>query len=397
MIDFYLGDIHLGGSLGASIITPVDLVPGALDETNPVALNIARFLQSLDDDLTPDNGILIIPAIANAAIGKSLNFSSSDFDTEANALLAELTSGIYVPVRTLVDSTGAADHLGGSITTELSGIYVGNISGDDSGTWRLVLGIDGTFSGTILSAALNRLVVSGSVSSDGTILGTTSPVNLTLDAQVSLDGSLSGSYRPSAGMLANLVGAREVIDPDTGTDPGTGGTGTGSGGTGTGGTGSGGTDPGTGTGGTGSGGAGTGTGGSTIPLGSISLTGPDTSATGNLYEPTMGIKETGAISYNTLGGNTGYATSLLILNLSPDDELIMATYSWSNGDKNNPATVNYTYSLLCPTAGNGDCSTVSIDVANNNIRFSNAYLNNVFADGTAPMTLNGTLNFVPVN
>ena len=57
-VKFYVGGIALPPVAGASLITPVDLV-GASSPESPEAVYIARFLQSLDSDGNPDNGIRI--------------------------------------------------------------------------------------------------------------------------------------------------------------------------------------------------------------------------------------------------------------------------------------------------------------------------------------------------
>ena len=53
-IGVYVGDVALGQTPCKEIVTPIDLVPGAIDETdplkNPIVTNIARFLISLDND-----------------------------------------------------------------------------------------------------------------------------------------------------------------------------------------------------------------------------------------------------------------------------------------------------------------------------------------------------------
>ena len=49
-ITFLVGDIMLGSAPGNFIMTPIDLVPGAVDETHPTVTNICRLLQSLDQD-----------------------------------------------------------------------------------------------------------------------------------------------------------------------------------------------------------------------------------------------------------------------------------------------------------------------------------------------------------
>ena len=76
-ITFSIGDVVLGTTLCKSIITPLDLVPGAADETNPTVTNILRLLQSLDDDCDLDNIIYITPQIASEVSGRPINFNTS--------------------------------------------------------------------------------------------------------------------------------------------------------------------------------------------------------------------------------------------------------------------------------------------------------------------------------
>jgi hypothetical protein len=56
-VSFFIGDIMLGTSPGITRLTPMNLVPG--DSSNPQVINILRFVQSLDEDNNPDNGIRI--------------------------------------------------------------------------------------------------------------------------------------------------------------------------------------------------------------------------------------------------------------------------------------------------------------------------------------------------
>ena len=64
---FKIGDIVLGEVVPADVITPVDLVPGAKDETHPQVSNILQLLQSLDKDANAENGITIAPAVLEVA------------------------------------------------------------------------------------------------------------------------------------------------------------------------------------------------------------------------------------------------------------------------------------------------------------------------------------------
>jgi hypothetical protein len=84
---FSIGDIVLGSSEAASVITPIDLVDGANDATDPQVVNIVRLLMTLDNDGIPDNGIEITPAVHTAATGLSLLFGSTTFEADVQTLL----------------------------------------------------------------------------------------------------------------------------------------------------------------------------------------------------------------------------------------------------------------------------------------------------------------------
>jgi len=83
-ITFSIGDLVLGTTLAKGIVTPLDLVPGAQDETDPAVTNMLRLLQSLDADGDPDNSIQITPQIAYEVSGRQINFDSDveSFDNE---------------------------------------------------------------------------------------------------------------------------------------------------------------------------------------------------------------------------------------------------------------------------------------------------------------------------
>ena len=76
-IEFSIGGITLGKALGDATMTPVTIVAGAVDEQHPVVTNIARFLQTLDDDGDPANGISITPGVTELAVNKIVDFDQS--------------------------------------------------------------------------------------------------------------------------------------------------------------------------------------------------------------------------------------------------------------------------------------------------------------------------------
>ena len=77
---FSIGNVRLGTSWAKEIITPLDLVAGAENTTNPVVINISQFLQSLDLDGNPGNGILITGAMREILQGFVVDFTDPDFE-----------------------------------------------------------------------------------------------------------------------------------------------------------------------------------------------------------------------------------------------------------------------------------------------------------------------------
>ncbi len=119
-VTFAIGDLVLGSAAGQERLSPIDLVPGAVDGTDPVANNISVLLQSLDQDGHLNNGIRITRAIA-AIVGQyAINFDQTPAafaaDPNVKALLAELNAaGVFNDTdprdRTLMGATAAREQL----------------------------------------------------------------------------------------------------------------------------------------------------------------------------------------------------------------------------------------------------------------------------------------------
>ena len=93
--NFFVGDIAIGYQVDPKdILTPYDLA----NNNSFAALNIARFLQSLDDDSLLNNGIQIIESSHNLAKNQTLDFLSNEWgesidnNSEINQLIYLLTS-----------------------------------------------------------------------------------------------------------------------------------------------------------------------------------------------------------------------------------------------------------------------------------------------------------------
>jgi hypothetical protein len=95
-IDFFVGNIIL-----ASVNNPTATIVTAFLAQEPAATNIARFLQTLDEDNDPTNGIVIPETVQLRALSfnkTQLDFSATTFDEQFAALKQDL--------RLLVKSSG---------------------------------------------------------------------------------------------------------------------------------------------------------------------------------------------------------------------------------------------------------------------------------------------------
>lgn len=211
-VTFSIGDITLGSTSGAAVITPVDMVSGATSETDPVVTNIARFLQTLDDDGNPDNGIIISNTVSNLAAGKNIDFmlSTSDFENNGNVqtVIADLTASTSAGARTLVTATQAQTHLNGSLIALLSGNYSGSFSGGDTGTFSITIDNNGTITGTGQGSD-ETFSISGTVSSNGAAAAGNATTGASFVMNINRDGTVSGTWTNSMfGLSGTLVASK---------------------------------------------------------------------------------------------------------------------------------------------------------------------------------------------
>lgn len=106
---FGLGDLEFPAVTAAQIITPLELA-GVEDITNTGVINMARLLQTLDNDCDPSNGIVISGQVLLATAGMSIDFESETFDEDVQSLIATESSN-YSTCSELVDASTASEHL----------------------------------------------------------------------------------------------------------------------------------------------------------------------------------------------------------------------------------------------------------------------------------------------
>lgn len=91
-VSFTLGGIALGSAPCGANITPLDLA-AATSSADAKVLNRLLFLQSLDEDGNPANGIQIDATVKAALAGKTLDFSkiAADFGVDMKAILPAIS------------------------------------------------------------------------------------------------------------------------------------------------------------------------------------------------------------------------------------------------------------------------------------------------------------------
>ena len=117
-ITFSIGRIVIGDTIAGSLLTPIDLVNGAENETDPAVTNICRLIQSLDSDCDPENGITITDRIRDELFDITVDFDQppEEFGNsyEIGALFARLNAvGAFEDGRTgvLRSAEMARDHM----------------------------------------------------------------------------------------------------------------------------------------------------------------------------------------------------------------------------------------------------------------------------------------------
>ncbi len=211
-VTFMVGGVIIGTAQGASFITPIDLVAGAEDETDATVINILRFLQSLDDDADPDNGINITAEVISALENASINFNVTvdvfSSDSELLTLLNSLPTFIDGTLRYLLPEYAVLEHFRATLE-DIEGYDLSemiqitqeefeNFGGE--GVWRSIGNISGTFS-------------YGGMVTSGIMKQVTAMAEKTVDGQRYYDSCYLGGF--------SLAESEETADEDTACEGGT--------------------------------------------------------------------------------------------------------------------------------------------------------------------------------
>jgi len=207
-VTFALGNVTVGTiAIGKSRVYPIDLVPGATDETHATVSNIVRLLQTLDDDGDPSNGILITPAVRNS-LTTALDFAQAKAafaaDPAVTAAIATATALRTGGVTTLKDAAAAEAHFRSTLLADFAGNWVGSYVGTsgpvDNGSCTVTVSALGAASGTCQSIPFNQTIaVAGNIASNGSavITGITN-TGAAFSGTFSRSGTASGTWANTA-------------------------------------------------------------------------------------------------------------------------------------------------------------------------------------------------------
>ena len=199
-ITFSIGDITIGSGTPSKKMSPVELGGEQATIFDPLVLNIARFLQTMDDDGNPANGIKIPQAVQNAAAGKTVDFSSQTFDQDQNVMdvVRDLTQQTQAGERPLVDQQTAENHLASTLMQARAGSYSGvvweqndNDQDVQIGTWSATIGTDGIVTGTAVVRG-DQIALQGDLGASGELnVFSPPPSSYTIYGIVTLAGSVT--------------------------------------------------------------------------------------------------------------------------------------------------------------------------------------------------------------
>jgi len=203
VVTFAIGNIVLGSGMAKAAMSPLDLVSGATGIDDPVVVNLARFLQSLDVDSSPN--LIELPAgLADSVnswlliqAGTPFGFDPDvyDFETMTQDLFDYLEAQmvVYSTGIAMVSEDDAVDHMTDTLLGSYDGSYYGTYSGDDSGIWCFQINA-GLVTGTAWDQFDEEFDLFGAIEPGGDMV-VGSADNLTIfTGEIDGSGKISGTW-----------------------------------------------------------------------------------------------------------------------------------------------------------------------------------------------------------
>lgn len=146
-VSFSLGGVDLGATDCATLVLPHQLADDTSMTFVQELINMARFLQMLDEDVDADNGIVISePVQEMAETWSQVDFLTDDLETElqtTQTIIADAASVDPSPetVHALPSGADAFAHLSATFACAYADVYAGTISGANTGPAGLLIGL----------------------------------------------------------------------------------------------------------------------------------------------------------------------------------------------------------------------------------------------------------------
>ncbi len=366
-IGFYVGDILIGETLGQAIITPIELVSGAIDENNIQVQNIVMFLQSIDEDGNESNGITITSNATNAASGQSIDFSLAQGIFETNGAIQILVSNITSSngqARSMITRAQAKNSFRNNLLFLYTGKYEGTFNGDDTGSWSATVGANGVISGISTSTTYGSDTIAGNLSSSGK-----SSMNGTVGSAIFLgnfsrSGDVIGTWLDNNGASGSFNGKRTSAAPLSG---------------------NGGNNPPQGGG----------------NFGSIIITGNDADTIGSAFAPNLApvvfdaLNITTVIWSQSIVSATEFESRTMSFRFNTDGSLYSITYLRTTSiDLNSGPTSYFDYYIDCQDTPQA-CTTIALDRIQQRVSYNNVSLIPSIGNNNASnaIVLNGALSW----
>ena len=107
-VTFFIGNLEFPTTEAKGVVTPLDIADTA-DASNQSVVNMARLLQTLDQDGDPSNGITINEAANDVAVAVDFTLESSEFETAVESTIEN--GGQDTTVTALISEEDAIEHL----------------------------------------------------------------------------------------------------------------------------------------------------------------------------------------------------------------------------------------------------------------------------------------------
>lgn len=143
MMTFAIGDVVLGQATAHEVMTPMDFLDSSetpFDVTHPLVTNMGRFMQSLDADGNPENGIMISQEVRNEVSGRMIDFHQNIHEFEADphvSALFDTLNGLSMPhngmMWGLVTIENAQQHMNEHLSEYMGRYMDDNTMGPDTG------------------------------------------------------------------------------------------------------------------------------------------------------------------------------------------------------------------------------------------------------------------------